>query len=170
MNIDIITDKIALDSSRIVAVNQGDLTIHLTGGIVLHAAEDTIREVIKSIRPRQTDQRRAHAPQLAGPEVAHRVKVVVTENHRKEPASWGCHVAACSASADLVKLLISAAVIVLVNKIQLVSDRISALLIALPLTSLIAMIWMHQGGQSPNASPTTPKAPSGSCSPPCRCS
>jgi hypothetical protein len=52
-------------------------------------------------------------------------------------------------AADLVKLLISAAVIVLVNKIQLVSDRMSALLIALPLTSLIAMIWMHQGGQSP---------------------
>ena len=55
MNIDIITEKIALDSSRIVAVNQGDLTIHLTGGIVLNVAEDTIRDVIKSIRPRQTD-------------------------------------------------------------------------------------------------------------------
>jgi hypothetical protein len=42
-------------------------------------------------------ERRAHAPQLAGAEVAHGVKVVATENHRKEPASWGCHVAACSA-------------------------------------------------------------------------
>jgi hypothetical protein len=52
-------------------------------------------------------------------------------------------------AADLVKLLISAAIIVMVNKIQLFSDRMSALLIALPLTSLIAMIWMHQGGQSP---------------------
>lgn len=51
-------------------------------------------------------------------------------------------------SADLVKLLVSAAIIVLVNKIQLVNDRLSALLIALPLTSLIAMIWMHQAGQS----------------------
>ena len=51
-------------------------------------------------------------------------------------------------SADLVKLLISAAVIVLVNKIQLVNDRLSALLIALPLTSLVAMIWMQQAGQS----------------------
>jgi hypothetical protein len=50
--------------------------------------------------------------------------------------------------ADLVKLLISAAIIVLVNKIQLVNDRLSALLIALPLTSLIAMVWMHQAGQS----------------------
>jgi Cu/Ag efflux pump CusA len=50
--------------------------------------------------------------------------------------------------ADLVKLLLSAAVIVIVNKVQLFSDRLSALLIALPLTSLVAMIWMHQGGQS----------------------
>ena len=51
--------------------------------------------------------------------------------------------------ADGVKLLISAAIIVLVNKVQLFSDRLSALLIALPLTSLVAMIWMRQGGQSP---------------------
>lgn len=49
---------------------------------------------------------------------------------------------------DGVKLLITAVVILLVTKIQLFSDRLSALLIALPLTSLIAMIWMHQGGQS----------------------
>ena len=54
-------------------------------------------------------------------------------------------------SADLVKLLLSAAIIVIVNKVQLFSDRLSALLIALPLTSLVAMIWMHQGGQSPPA-------------------
>ena len=39
--------------------------------------------------------------------------------------------------------------ILLVNKIQLVNDRLSALLIALPLTSLLAMIWMHQARQSP---------------------
>jgi len=51
--------------------------------------------------------------------------------------------------ADGVKLVVTAVVIVLVNKIQLFSDRLSALLIALPLTSLIAMLWMHQGGQSP---------------------
>lgn len=51
--------------------------------------------------------------------------------------------------ADWVKLLISAAVIVLVNKIQLVNDRLSALLIALPLTSLLAMVWMWHAGQSP---------------------
>jgi hypothetical protein len=50
--------------------------------------------------------------------------------------------------ADLAKLLVSAAIIVLVNKIQLFNDRLSALLIALPLTSLVAMVWMHQGGQS----------------------
>jgi hypothetical protein len=44
---------------------------------------------------------------------------------------------------DLVKLFITAAVILFVTKIQLVSDRLSALLIALPLTSVLAMIWMH---------------------------
>lgn len=48
---------------------------------------------------------------------------------------------------DGVKLLITAVVIVLATKIQLFSDRLSALLIALPLTSLIAMMWMHQAGQ-----------------------
>ena len=49
---------------------------------------------------------------------------------------------------DLAKLLLSALVIVIVTKIQLVNDRLSALLIALPLTSLVAMIWMHGTGQS----------------------
>ncbi len=50
---------------------------------------------------------------------------------------------------DLVKLLLTAAVILFVTKLQLVSARLSALLIALPLTSLVAMVWMHQSGQSP---------------------
>jgi hypothetical protein len=49
---------------------------------------------------------------------------------------------------DIGKLLLSALIIVVVTKIQLVSDRLSALLIALPLTSLIAMAWMHHAGQS----------------------
>ncbi|MCX8497020.1 MAG: DUF3147 family protein [Akkermansiaceae bacterium] len=49
---------------------------------------------------------------------------------------------------DLGKLLVSALVILFVNKIQLVNDRVSSLLIALPLTSLIAMIWMQHAGQS----------------------
>jgi hypothetical protein len=49
---------------------------------------------------------------------------------------------------DLGKLLLSALIIVIVTKVQLVSDRLSALLIALPLTSLVAMAWMHHGGQS----------------------
>ncbi len=51
-------------------------------------------------------------------------------------------------SADLVKLLVSAAIIVLVTRIQFFSDRLSALPVALPITSLIAMIWMQQAGQS----------------------
>ena len=49
---------------------------------------------------------------------------------------------------DLGKLFLSALIIVLVTKIQLFNDRLSALLIALPLTSLVAMVWMHQSGQS----------------------
>ena len=50
---------------------------------------------------------------------------------------------------DLGKIFLSALIIVVVNKVQLFSDRLSALLIALPLTSLLAMIWMYQAGQSP---------------------
>ncbi|WP_411826741.1 DUF3147 family protein [Luteolibacter sp. AS25] len=49
---------------------------------------------------------------------------------------------------DLVKVLLTAVIILFVTKIQLFSDKLSALLIALPLTSLLAMIWMWQGGQS----------------------
>lgn len=49
---------------------------------------------------------------------------------------------------DLVKLFVTAAVILFVTKIQLVNDRLSALLIALPLTSLLAMVWMHHDKQS----------------------
>ena len=49
---------------------------------------------------------------------------------------------------DGVKLAVTAVVILFVTKIQLFHDKLSALLIALPLTSLIAMIWMHQGGQN----------------------
>ena len=50
-------------------------------------------------------------------------------------------------TADVVKLVLTALIILFVNKIQLVSDRVSALLIALPITSIVAMIWMYQGGQ-----------------------
>ena len=49
---------------------------------------------------------------------------------------------------DIVKVLLTAVIILMVNKVQLFSDKLSALLIALPLTSLLAMIWMWQGGQS----------------------
>lgn len=49
---------------------------------------------------------------------------------------------------DLVKILITALIILFVTKIQLFSDKLSALLIALPLTSILAMIWMWHGGQS----------------------
>ena len=49
---------------------------------------------------------------------------------------------------DLGKILLSALIIVIVNKVQLFNDRLSALLIALPLTSLIALLWMHHAGQT----------------------
>ncbi len=48
---------------------------------------------------------------------------------------------------DGVKLLLTALVILLVTRIQLFNDRLSALLIALPLTSLVAMAWMRAEGQ-----------------------
>jgi len=44
---------------------------------------------------------------------------------------------------DVVKILFTAVIILLVTKLQLVSDKLSALLIALPLTSILAMIWMR---------------------------
>lgn len=44
---------------------------------------------------------------------------------------------------DLLKLLGTAVIIVMVTKVQVFSDRLSALLVALPLTSVIAMSWMH---------------------------
>ena len=50
-------------------------------------------------------------------------------------------------ASDVVKLAVTAVVIVLVTKIQLFNDRLSALLIALPFTSLIAMVWMQAEGQ-----------------------
>lgn len=50
---------------------------------------------------------------------------------------------------DFVKLLITALIILLVTKIQVFSDKLSALLIALPLTSLVAMCWMQAEKQGP---------------------
>lgn len=44
---------------------------------------------------------------------------------------------------DVVKIFLTAVIILFVTKIQLVSDKLSALLIALPLTSFLAMIWMY---------------------------
>ncbi len=50
---------------------------------------------------------------------------------------------------DVAKLILTAVVILFVTKIKLFHDRLSALLIALPLTSLLAMIWMRVEGQDP---------------------
>jgi len=49
---------------------------------------------------------------------------------------------------DGAKLFLSALVIVLVTKVQMFNDRLSALLIALPLTSLLVMLWMRAENQS----------------------
>ena len=48
---------------------------------------------------------------------------------------------------DVAKVILTAFVVLFVTKIQLFHDRLSALLIALPLTSLLAMIWMRAEGQ-----------------------
>ena len=44
---------------------------------------------------------------------------------------------------ELVKVLLTAFIILMVNKVQLFSDKLSALLIALPLTSLLALTWIY---------------------------
>lgn len=49
---------------------------------------------------------------------------------------------------DCLKLVLTAFIILFVTKIQLFNDKLSALLIALPLTSLIAMLWMNWEKQS----------------------
>ncbi len=49
---------------------------------------------------------------------------------------------------DVVKVLLTALIILFVTKIQVFSDKLSALLIALPLTSILAMVWMWQGNES----------------------
>jgi hypothetical protein len=49
-----------------------------------------------------------------------------------------------------VKIFLTAVIILIVTKIQLLSDRLSALLIALPLTSILAMIWMRHESKIPN--------------------
>ena len=48
---------------------------------------------------------------------------------------------------DVAKVILTAFVVLFVTKIQLFHDRLSALLIALPLTSLLAMNWMRAEGQ-----------------------
>lgn len=49
---------------------------------------------------------------------------------------------------DGSKLALTALIIVVVTKIQVVNDKLSALLIALPLMSLIAMMWMRAHRES----------------------
>ena len=53
-------------------------------------------------------------------------------------------------SQDVVKIFLTAVIILIVTKLQLLSDRLSALLIALPLTSILAMIWMRHESKIPN--------------------
>ncbi len=51
---------------------------------------------------------------------------------------------------DIVKILLTAVIILVVTKLQLLSDKLSALLIALPLTSILAMIWMRHESKVPD--------------------
>lgn len=53
-------------------------------------------------------------------------------------------------SYDVIKILMTAVIILFVTKLQLLSDRLSALLIALPLTSILAMIWMRHESKVPD--------------------
>tara|TARA_B100000900_G_C20519326_1_gene691483 strand:+ start:339 stop:749 length:411 start_codon:yes stop_codon:yes gene_type:complete len=53
-------------------------------------------------------------------------------------------------SHDIVKILLTAVIILIVTKLQLLSDRLSALLIALPLASILAMIWMRHESKIPD--------------------
>ena len=50
---------------------------------------------------------------------------------------------------EIAKVVITALIIVVVTKIQVFSDRMSALIIALPLASLLAMIWMQAAKEPP---------------------
>ncbi len=50
---------------------------------------------------------------------------------------------------DCLKFVLSALIIVIVTKVQSINDRASALLIALPFTSVLAMMWMHHEKQTP---------------------
>ena len=56
MNLDIITKSIALDSSTIVAVNHGDSTIHIIGGIKLQVGPETIDEILTELQSRRNAQ------------------------------------------------------------------------------------------------------------------
>lgn len=51
---------------------------------------------------------------------------------------------------DVVKIILTAVIILVVTKLQLVSDKLSALLIALPLTSILAMLWMFHEPRVPD--------------------
>ena len=44
---------------------------------------------------------------------------------------------------DLGKVVLTAVIIVLVTKVQVYNAKLAALLVALPLTSLLAMLWMR---------------------------
>ncbi|MEM7383691.1 MAG: DUF3147 family protein [Verrucomicrobiota bacterium] len=48
---------------------------------------------------------------------------------------------------DILKVAVSAIVILLVTNVNVKNPYLSALLISLPLTSIIAMIWMQAEGQ-----------------------
>lgn len=51
----------------------------------------------------------------------------------------------------IVKILLSATVLVAISEIAKRSSALAALLASLPLTSLLAFVWMHAEGASPGA-------------------
>jgi len=60
-------------------------------------------------------------------------------------------------------------VVVLVTELARRSDRLGALIAALPLVTVLALIWLHLENQPVEKLPTTPGIPSGMSFRRCRC-
>lgn len=69
----------------------------------------------------------------------------------------------------LTKYFVTAAVVVAVSELAKRSDKLGALIAALPLVTVLALIWLYVEQQPQEKSPTTPGTPSGMYCQPCRC-
>lgn len=69
----------------------------------------------------------------------------------------------------VAKYLITAAVVVAVSEAAKRSDKLGALLAALPLVTFLALVWLYVEKQPQEKTPTTPGTRSGTWSPRCPC-